>query len=78
MYERYGYLLKASFNNTYELYKNYITCVCFLGEGREDKNLRKEFGEYFNIIHKDNIKTALYSGRNCKIEKWMTIFDYIK
>lgn len=29
-------------------------------------------------MHKDNIKTALYSGRNCKIEKWMTIFDYIK
>ena len=78
MHERYGDLLKGNFNNIYELYKNYITCVCFLGEGREDENSRKEFREYCNIIHKDNIKTALYSGRNCKIEKWMTIFDYIK
>jgi len=76
--EIYGDLLSNNFEQIYELYKNYITCVCFMGEGKNNDDSKKEFRRYCEIIHNDNKKVALYSGRDCDIEEWMLIFDYIK
>lgn len=76
--KKYGDYLKDNFDKFYNIYKNYITCVCFMGEGKENIDVKNEFKYYCNIIHSDNLKTALYSGRDCDIEEWMNIFDYIK
>lgn len=62
----------------YEAYNTSITCVCFMGEGYNTEDNHNEFKKYCDIIHKDNIYTALYSGRDCNIEEWMNCFDYIK
>jgi len=78
MCDDYGDILKKYFNDIYEIYKNQITCVCFMGEGKNTENEHKEFKKYCDIIHEDNKLTALYSGRECSIEDWMICFDYIK
>ena len=38
-----------NFESIYELYKNYITCVCFMGEGKNDNSSKTEFMEYCEI-----------------------------
>ena len=78
MNEDYGDLLSDYFMEIYEAYKEQITCVCFMGEGKNTEGNHKEFKEYCEIIHNDNKSTALYSGRNCEIEEWMKCFDFIK
>lgn len=78
LHEKYGDRLKENFNQIYSLYKNYITCVCFMGEGRLTQKIKNEFKYYCDLLHNENIKTALYCGRDCNIEGWMKIFDYIK
>ena len=78
MNEDYGDLLSEYFMDIYEAYKRQISCVCFMGEGKNTEDNHEEFKKYCEIIHNDNKLTALYSGRNCEIEEWMKCFDYIK
>lgn len=76
--EKYGDQLKANFNDLFNLFYNYFDVVCFMGEGNNTYKEQAEFNYYCNIIHKYNKQSALYCGRNCKIEEWMQCFDYIK
>ncbi len=78
MKEKYGDSLNKYFREIYLVYKNYITCVCFMGEGLNNQKTKEEFKKYCDIIHNDHKLTALYSGRDCLIEDWMEIFDYVK
>ena len=74
----YGEPLHQTIYNLLELYSSKITCVCFLGEGKntyEEKGELKNFSDY---AHMKGLKSCLYSGRNTDIEDWMKIFDYIK
>lgn len=59
-------------------YSNRITCVCFLGEGKNTDYEHIEFETMCKKIHSYGFKTCLYCGRNCRIEEWMRCFDYIK
>ncbi len=78
MHDDYGDFLSNYFDELYEVYKNQITCVCFMGEGYNTDENHIEFQKYCEIIHSDNKFTALYCGRNCEIESWMSCFDFIK
>lgn len=59
-------------------YLKQISCVCFLGEGKNEDEEHSEFHHLCNILHRLHLKTCLYSGRDCTIEGWMDCFDYIK
>lgn len=56
-----------------------ITCVCFLGNGNNEKGIRM-LNHYAGFIHKLNLKTALYTGLERKKvnPKWILNFDYVK
>lgn len=71
--------------NLIDVYKNLVlaysfcvTCVCFLGEGKNTEIEHKEFCQMCDYIHSIGMKTCLYCGRNCNIEPYMNCFDYIK
>lgn len=74
----YGDSLKKNFKDIFDLYYNYFDVVCFMGEGKETLEEKNEMINLSQYIHKNNKQVALYSGRNCRIEKWMNNFDYIK
>ena len=78
MHDKYGDYLSDYFDEIFETYKSYITCVCFMGEGLNSNLTRKELIDYCRVIHQNGKKTALYSGRDCDIEDWMYCFDYVK
>ena len=59
-------------------YSPQITCVCFLGEGRNTQTEHEEFDGYVAYSHSLKLKACLYSGRDILPEGWMTEFDYIK
>lgn len=59
-------------------YSNRITCVNFLGKGKNTEHEHNEFKMLCSKIHSYDFKTCLYCGRDCKIEEWMECFDYIK
>lgn len=71
-------ILTDVYENILLAYSNRITCVCFLGEGRNTDYEHNEFKMMCNHIHNCGFKTCLYCGRNCGIEEWMECFDYIK
>ena len=71
MHDKYGDYLSDYFDEIFETYKSYITCVCFMGEGLNSNLTRKELIDYCSVIHQNGKKTALYSGRDCDIEDWM-------
>lgn len=56
--EDIGVPLKNVLPEILEKYKNYITCVCFMGG---DQN-HKEICEVCDIVKEYNIKTCMYSG----------------
>ena len=74
----YGDTLKNHFETLFQLYYDYFDVVCFMGEGKNTEKERKEMIHYCKYIHKNRKQVALYCGRDCDIEKWMTFFDYIK
>lgn len=76
--EKYGDQLTENFNELFNLFYNYFDIFCFMGEGNNTSKEQAKFNYYCNIIHQSNKKSALYCGRNCKIEEWMKCFDYIK
>ena len=43
-------------------YSGRITCVCFLGEGKNTETEHKEFYKICNDIHSMGFKTCLYCG----------------
>lgn len=74
----YGDLLNDSFSFLFELYYHYFDVVCFMGEGKNTEEEHIEFKKYCDLIHSNHKQVALYSGRDCTIEEWMNLFDYIK
>lgn len=54
-----------------------ITCVCFMGEGKDPEALKRlAFGIHLRSDYP--YKTALYSGRDKIEEEYTAYFDYIK
>lgn len=56
------------------LHKDQFTCVCFLGEGNDHKNLQK----LINYVHNYGYKTCLYSGRDDSILDDYNNLDFYK
>lgn len=73
-----GLPLGAFFPQMLDLYRKQATCVCFLGEGEDTEETRRELTRYADIAHGSGLKTCLYPGRDTGIEPWMRCFDYIK
>lgn len=71
-------LLSEVYSDIMDAYSGRITCVCFLGEGRNTESEHKEFSRLCEHIHSCGFKTCLYSGRDCGVEEWMNCFDYVK
>lgn len=76
--KRYGSILSECIYPLIQVYLKKITCICFLGEGKETESDRLELVTYSNYAHNIDLKTCLYSGRDTYIEDWMKFFDYIK
>ena len=74
----YGDPLKENMEKLLRLYLNYCTCICFMGEGENSTESRKEMRQYAMMAHACGRSTCLYSGRDTQIEDWMDCFDYIK
>ena len=53
-----------------------ITCVCFMGEGKDPEALKWLAMDV--RVRYPHIKTALYSGRDTVEEEYDDYFDYIK
>ncbi len=73
-----GERLEKYFNDIVDLYREQISCVCFMGEGECTQNNQKELVSYAQKLNAENIKSCLYSGRDCEVEDWMKVFDFIK
>ena len=78
LHECYGDLLRENFETIFNVYYEYFDVVCFMGEGKETEEDKKEMLDYCTFIHSREKKTALYCGRDCQIENWMEKFNYIK
>lgn len=58
-----------------EPYKKAITCVCFMGEGRDDAALHR----CARMVHNMGLKTALYTGAEAVLFlDYEKDFDYLK
>ncbi|MBE5952317.1 MAG: hypothetical protein E7260_12180 [Lachnospiraceae bacterium] len=73
-----GEVLSDYFEQILDLYHEYTTCVCFMGEGDGSANSRLELLQYTEELHNRGYKACLYSGRDTVIEDWMKQFDYVK
>ncbi len=71
-------LLSDVYEDILMAYSERITCVCFLGEGKNTSDEHKDFKKICEHIHSLGFRTCLYCGRDCSIEEWMYCFDYIK
>ena len=74
----YGDELESAFERIIEAFSRRVTCVCFMGEGDSSISARTELVSYANSVRKQNLRVALYSGRDTEIEEWMACFDYVK
>lgn len=74
----YGEKLCSSLTDIIEIYHSQASCVCFLGEGRGYQEEIEELVKYAKYVHQKRLRTCLYSGRDTVIERWMSVFDYIK
>lgn len=73
-----GEVLSESFEMILDLYHEFTTCVCFMGEGDGSATSKAEMLRYVNNCHERGYKCCLYSGRDTIIEEWMQKFDYVK
>lgn len=73
-----GEVLSDYFEQMLDLYHEYTTCVCFMGEGECSTDSRMELLQYVQEAHNRGYKVCLYSGRDTVIEDWMKSFDYVK
>lgn len=69
-----GRYLLENIKEIIEEYKDFITCVCFMGG---DQNLQ-ELIECINICKEYNLKTCLYTGSDVTEMSLFDILDYIK
>lgn len=60
LWEYEGNYIREDIKHVLSKYKNYISCVCFMGG---DQNI-KELSELCEIVKKKNLKTCIYSGMN--------------
>lgn len=74
LWEYSGNLLKDDFYTVFDLYRNNITCLCFMGG---DQNAA-EIIEYCKYAHNNGIKTCLYTGGNSISEELALHLDYLK
>lgn len=74
----YGDPLYKYIESLIQLYLKQISCVCFLGEGKNTIYEKSEFIQFCEITRSYGLKSCLYSGRDTEIELWMQNFDYIK
>ena len=74
----YGELVSEYFEQILDLYHEYTTCVCFMGEGEESEIVRRELLACVQESHNRGYTCCLYSGRDVEIEEWMKVFDYVK
>lgn len=78
-FAKYGDRLSFDiFEKLVELYSQYETCVCFMGEGNCSDDAKTELIRYASFANDIGYKTCLYSGRDTNIEEWMRAFDYVK
>lgn len=78
LWDSTGISLLAVYEPILQAYSGRISCVCFLGEGRNTEVEHMEFALLCRKIHEQGFKTCLYSGRDCELEAWMECFDYVK
>lgn len=72
--EAQGRNLLVDIDALIDMYSTAITCVCFMGEGRDEEGLLA-----CNKVAKDwGFKTALYSGSDTAFARMLDHFDYIK
>ena len=71
LWEYRGNYISEDIDNLLNKYKNYITCVCFMGG---DQNIF-ELKELLKKIKRMKLKTCLYSGCD-DINKLKDIFEY--
>ena len=64
----WGDPLHQNFRFLVEAYAPQATCVCFLGEGANGEEERREFLCYTCFLHRKGLKSGLYSGRDTGIE----------
>lgn len=71
-----GEYLFENFQDLLNKYKDYITCVCFMGG---EQNMR-EICLLADIVKKFGLKSAIYSGEDNtdKVKELFQHFDYIK
>ena len=74
----YGEPLVDFFEKLIELYFYQATCICFLGEGENTPQSRRELTIFAKQASKMGKRVCLYSGRDVEPENWMNVFDYIK
>lgn len=77
-HQNYGSALNGNFEKLVLLYRNYCTCICFMGEGENTPASRRELAGYSRLARACGLRTCLYCGRDTGIESWMRCFDYIK
>lgn len=73
-----GELLTTYFEQMLDLYHEYATCICFMGEGDGSHASIEELLGYVRVCDTRGYKTCIYSGRDTIIEEWMERFDYVK
>lgn len=73
-----GKVLSEYYGQMLDLYHEYTTCVCFMGEGANTEHTREELLNCVNEARGRGYKCCLYSGRNVTLEEWMQKFDYVK
>lgn len=77
LWDNDGIVVEEDLEKLLDKYKDYITCVCFMGGDQEINNLFK----LKKIVSRYNLKTAIYSGSD-DIEIFDVLkdmnFDYIK
>ena len=69
-----GFDLENCINDILDEYGDAITCVCFMGEGRDPPALLR----CNNLAKKRGYKTAIYSGFTNAWQIYMPYFDYYK
>lgn len=70
--------LNECFSQLIQLYRTKISCICFLGEGKNTATEHGEFAGFCKSARQLSLKTCLYSGRDCQLENWMRCFDFVK
>lgn len=69
-----GVDLKDDFLSVLNTWKQYISCVCFMGDAGSDG---AELAWMNDCVHSQGLKTAIYSGSDT-MKDYFYLFDYVK